>query len=197
MAGRANGWSTTAHGGRNALIFAAVVIGAVLTRQAACDGPRRDDAYITWRASAPQLAVAFDPTGRRVAAGGWDGSVTVWDAETGQREHTLLGHTDRVYAVAFAPDGKRLASGSKDSTARIWDVRSGTLLNVARGHRDRVMALAYSSDRSVLVTGSRDTTVKVWSDTYDCIETLRPSGGFVSALAASPRDSTNGFGDWF
>jgi WD40 repeat protein len=53
----------------------------------------------------------FDATGRRYAVGGFDGSVSVIDVETGQ----VSGRSDPIHSgpvawVAFSPDGRTLAS---------------------------------------------------------------------------------------
>jgi WD40 repeat protein len=64
--------------------------------------------------------VAFSPDGSRVASGSYDETVRAWDAQTGQCQQTLEGHSDWVHSVAFSPDGSRVASGSDDKTARVW-----------------------------------------------------------------------------
>jgi WD40 repeat protein len=70
-------------------------------------------------------AIAYRPDGAQVAAGGWDGKLQIWDAETGQQLFNLEGHTGNVTDVAFSPDCKRLASVSDDGTLRLWDTQTG------------------------------------------------------------------------
>jgi len=67
-------------------------------------------------------AVAFAPNGRRLASGGVDGDVTIWDLETGLMVASLEGHTRAVRALRFAPDGRILASGGDDLTVALWAV---------------------------------------------------------------------------
>ena len=159
--------------------------------------PERDDSWKTLSVGQGLLGVAFDPTGTRVAAAGWDYAVTVWDVATGREIHKLRGHTDRIYDVAFTPDGQRIASGSKDSTARFWSTGDGRELAVVTGHRDRVMALAISPDGHTFVTGSRDSTLKLWdADHYRETKSVQPRSGFIAAVAFDPHGRSVLFGAW-
>ena len=55
-------------------------------------------------------AVAFSRDGSKVASGGEDGVVRVWDVESGREECTLIGHAGGVAAVLFLGDGEVLAA---------------------------------------------------------------------------------------
>ena len=65
-------------------------------------------------------SLAFSPDGSRIASGGEDTTVRVWDAATGESVATLEGHSQEVISVAFSPDGSRIASGGGDKTVRVW-----------------------------------------------------------------------------
>ena len=58
--------------------------------------------------------------GSRIASGGDDATVRVWDVATKECVATLEGHTGLVYAVCGLGDGSRIASGSEDKTVRVW-----------------------------------------------------------------------------
>ena len=50
--------------------------------------------------------MAFSPDGRRLATGGEENTVKIWDVQTGQELQTLRGHSGDVYTVAFSPDAR-------------------------------------------------------------------------------------------
>src|SRR5262249_24355794 len=67
------------------------------------------------------FAAAFHPDGRRLAKGGRDRAICLWDVARGEEVARLQGHTSYVWSLAFSPDGNTLVSGSGDFTVRLWD----------------------------------------------------------------------------
>jgi WD40 repeat protein len=72
--------------------------------------------------------VALSPDGTTLVSGSLDSNVRLWDLPSGQRRHTLHGHTNLVTAVDFSPDGQQVISSSSDGTVRLWSTATGAAL---------------------------------------------------------------------
>jgi WD40 repeat protein len=74
------------------------------------------------------LAVAWSCDGKRIASGSTDGTVRIWNPNSGEALLVLEGHSDSVIDVSWSHSGSKLASISLDKTLRIWNASSGSLL---------------------------------------------------------------------
>jgi WD40 repeat protein len=109
-------------------------------------------------------SIAVAPGGRRVATGGQDEAVHVWDAAEGKELRTLPGQGGWVNDVCFSPDGRKLAASSP-KRLRVWDDAGGKLLIDAAGEGGTP---AFAPDGRTLAVG-RGGTVRLWD-----VETGRP-----------------------
>src|SRR5262245_15575945 len=96
----------------------------------------------------------FSPDGEKLAIGGYDHKVKLWDVATGQEIGAFEGHGGRVISGAFSPDGQRLATGSYDHTVKLWDTATGQELVTLNGHKGGVLAVAFSLDGRKLASVS-------------------------------------------
>lgn len=70
--------------------------------------PRAPAAYVLTGHRGSVLKVAFHPTFNLIASASEDGTVKIWDWETGEFERTLKGHTRAVNDVDFDSKGNLL-----------------------------------------------------------------------------------------
>jgi WD40 repeat protein len=108
-------------------------------------------------------SLAFTPGGKVLVSGSRDGTVELWNVDTGGLISTLAGHAKAVYSVDVSPDGNRIASGSRDQTVRLWERDGGGLGAVLIGHTDTVFSVAFSPDGKNVASGSLDAKVRLWS----------------------------------
>ena len=98
----------------------------------------------------------------RVAMGGPQKLVRIFDTASGDSLFDLKKHTDWVYCVDFSPDGVLLASGDRSGGLHVWEADTGRLYLDLVGHKAAVRGLSWRADSNVLVSASEDGTVKLW-----------------------------------
>ena len=96
-------------------------------------------------------AVAYSPDGKRIATGGSDNAVRLWDLETGRLIRSLP-HEKTIKAIAFSPDGKQVAVSSERSWLRIWNPLTGQVIKTLKdADSSGQNAIVYSNDGTHLL----------------------------------------------
>ena len=146
----------------------------------------------TLRHEGPLNALAFDPTGARLASASEDRTARLWDATAGGLIEKMQ-HGDSVRDVAFNATGDRLATASNDFTARLWDGTSGQPIpyHVFRGHTQYVFALAFAPSGKWLITSCGinavgDPSLRLWDLKPRPAHTLAGHGEPVRRAVFSP-----------
>jgi WD40 repeat protein len=85
--------------------------------------------------------VFFSPDGTRLATASGDGTVKIWDSESGEELLTLFGHTGRIFGLVISPDGTRLATAGQDGTSRVYLLKIEDLVKLARSRITRPLTI--------------------------------------------------------
>jgi len=127
-------------------------------------------------------ALAFDPGGTHLIAGGHDGVARVWAVDDLAHVRELHGDAP-IRALEVSPDGSRLVSGSDDGRVRIWDLASSTFIDAAC-HTEPVVAAHFApAGMNRIVTASTDHTACVIDAANGTVKTLLR--GHTDALTAA------------
>ena len=149
------------------------------------------------------FAVALDPAGRWVAAGGWmsktglEEFVTLFDTATGAVRARLGPLPNVVNDLAVSPDGSRLAAGlGGKNGVRVWDTARALEGDVRPAFEDRefggdVHGLAFGPAGTPaagrLAATSLDGHVRLYSpDGQRLAQAKAPGGELPSGIAFSP-----------
>lgn len=77
------------------------------------------------------LSTCFARDSRTLLSGSADGTIRVWDSQTGEVQAQLEDHQGAVTCVRFSPDGSIIASASADKTIRLWKFPGYQIIRLA------------------------------------------------------------------
>jgi WD40 repeat protein len=105
--------------------------------------------------------VAFSPDGERAVSCSFDGTIRLWDLETGKQIEEIKGRQE-MPALALSRDGSRLVTAGFDQTVRLWDLEAGRELQCFFWHAGRVLSVALSPDGRYALSGGDDRLTRLW-----------------------------------
>jgi len=137
--------------------------------------------------------VAISSDGQFALSGSWDGTLRLWDLNTGTTTRHFYGHTKDVLSVAFSADNRQIVSGSRDKTINLWNTLGQCKFIITDdGHKEWVSCVRFSPNLAtpLIVSCGWDKMVKVWNLTHCKIKTnLNGHTGYVNTVTVSPDGS--------
>jgi WD40 repeat protein len=104
-------------------------------------------------------SLAFNPNGRYIASGGVDGSVWIWDIESGEVVARLEGHLYTISTIEFSPDGSVLATVDS-SIVRLWNAMDWSERAVLENDH-RIESIAFNPEGTLLAVNTCS-EVSIW-----------------------------------
>ena len=136
-------------------------------------------------------ALRFDSDGGQLSTASADGTVRLWDIETGNVLRIVSGTTGGVESAAFSADGHQVLFGGVNGNALLLDLRSGNApRRYALGQKEyantRVKSAAFSPDGQHFLTGAGKDAILWDRSTARALRTFQGHRGNVVATAFSP-----------
>jgi len=116
----------------------------------------------------PVYAARFSKDGRCVISTSRDGTLRLWNVETGQTRWSLLADAG---SMELSTDGTRVLSA--DGTLQVWDIESGQSIACLTGHKGGTHAMSLSPHGDYAMSSGWDETVRLWDvGTGKCLAIL-------------------------
>ncbi|OAQ22447.1 WD40 repeat-like protein, partial [Linnemannia elongata AG-77] len=138
-------------------------------------------------------SVTFSSAGHQLAIGFADGSIRVFDPQSGDRLPSLQLAREAVGALSYSPNNQQLAIGGSDNSIYLWDGQSQEPGIKLDGHSASVQSIAYSPCAQWIASGSQDKTVRLWhrhqggeADIWLCAGVVRAFFSTVLDIAWNP-----------
>jgi WD40 repeat protein len=101
-------------------------------------------------------SVKFNNSGDKiVSSGSYDGTVIIWNANTGASLYKIKVSNKKISEAVFSPDGKYVVCGNNDSGEKkifVYNASNGTLLKSINNNDDYVNTINFSVDGKKLIT---------------------------------------------
>lgn len=105
-------------------------------------------------------SIVVAPDDKKAIAGSNDGTLSVWDMDTGLFE-VLTDQIGDFLTIDVTPDGEKVVFGCLDGTVGVFDLKNKEITEF-KGHTDRIWSIKVTNNGKNIISGGDDRTVRLW-----------------------------------
>ncbi len=142
-------------------------------------------------------SVTFSPDGNKLANGSSEGTILIWNTNSGKFIRKLTGQFGFIKSLSFSSDGKLLASGSDDGSILIWDTETEKHEFFLAERMNSISCVSFSRDDRMLIGGSVNGDIFLFDvEEGKHIKTFIGHIAEISHLMFSPDDNQLASAGW-
>jgi WD40 repeat protein len=134
-------------------------------------------------------SIDLSPDGTKLAGGGVNGNLFVWDVKNNYSvsSYSILNGRD-ILTVAYTPKGSDVIIGGENGELRI--VNNGIVRRTLSGHSSHIEQIKFSHSGKLMATASKDKSIRLWNmDNLNLQPQVLNDHDWVWSMAYSPDDS--------
>ena len=133
--------------------------------------------------------IAFHPKLPLLAASLHNGSIQLWNYQTGTIYERLEDHEGPVRGISFHPTQPLLVSGGDDYKIKVWNYKTCKVLFTLHGHLDYVRTVFFHHEHPWILSASDDQTIRIWNwQSRTCVAILTGHNHYVMCAQFHPYD---------
>ncbi|KAG8783052.1 hypothetical protein FRC12_020155 [Ceratobasidium sp. 428] len=136
-------------------------------------------------------SVDFHPSEPWLLAGLYNGTVNIYNTETGALIKTFEVAEVPVRCVRFVTRKSWFVAGSDDFQLRAFNYNTHEKVIAFEAHPDYIRCLTVHPTASLVLTGSDDMTIKAWDwdKGWKCVQVYEGHTHYIMNIAVNPKDS--------
>ena len=153
--------------------------------------PHHRERFVFPAGSQAVTAVTLTQDEKLLCAGYWDGSIRVWDVETGRLFDEINAHAGSLIGCAVLPGSHSLVTVDQEGILKSWNFAEMGTTRFVNQHNGEVYSVQYTPDNVNVLTSGHDGELKVWD------RNARSEAGYIdsqsgplTACAAAPDNRT-------
>jgi WD40 repeat protein len=142
------------------------------------------------------FGVSFSPDSTKIACGGADNAIYVYEVATGKQLLKMNHHDGWVFGTVFSKDGSQIVSVSRDRAAKLTNVAEGIFIENINQLKGELVTIASQPKQDNVLVGGEDGVPALYmmhrprslviGDTSTLIREFEKQDGPVIAVAFSP-----------